>query len=243
MKTQTIDKLEKTNRKILIIEDEPDIIELMTLHLEREGFIVESALDGYMGITAAECHLPQLIILDLMLPGLSGLDICKRLKQDPGAKFYHIPIIMVTAKSSEEDIIAGLELGASDYITKPFSPAVLISRVKVCLRDEEIARKSRLKANTLKFGNYELDLGQHCVRFDHQRMGLTLTEFNMLCRFLNNRGHILTREQLLNEVDSDSDSIIDRNIDVHIYSIRRKLGPNFKWIETVRSVGYRFIEE
>jgi len=223
---------------ILLIEDEEDIASLIKLQGEMSGYKVHVEVDGLNGLVAVKREKPDLVILDLMLPGQSGLDVCRKMKNDDELK--NIPVIMISAKSEEIDVVLGLELGADDYVTKPFSPKVLFSRVRAVLRrGQEQGKTPKL----LSFGNYTMEIDRYLLKRGDEPISLTLSEFGILKRLAVNRGKVLTRNQLLDDVQNDDAFIVDRNIDVHIAALRKKLGPNFKWIETVRGVGYRFKEE
>jgi len=224
--------------KILLIEDEEDIVSLVKLQGEIEGYEMVAEMDGLNGYLAAEREKPNLIILDIMLPGLNGLDVCRKLKNNDNLR--EIPIIMLSAKSEELDIVLGLELGADDYVTKPFSPKILFSRVKAVIRRRE---EPKMQAKVLSFGSYTVDLESYQVKKRDKMIPLTLSEFGILRRLLQSRGKVLTRNQLLDDISTEDAFIVDRNIDVHVASLRKKLGPNFNYIETVRGVGYRFQEE
>lgn len=224
-------------KKILLIEDEEDIVSLVKLQGEIEGYEVEAEMDGLNGFMAIERHKPDLIVLDIMLPGLNGLDVCRKVKNNPSLK--DIPIIMISAKSEELDIVLGLELGADDYVTKPFSPKILFSRVKAVMRRRE---EPKVESKVIKFGPFNMDVDSYQLRRGNDVITMTLSEFGILKRLVKNRGKVLTRNQLLDDISDDA-YIVDRNIDVHIASIRKKLGPGFKGIETVRGVGYRFSED
>lgn len=224
--------------RILLIEDEEDIAALIKLQAEFLGYKLHVEVDGAHGLRAIEREKPDLIILDIMLPGENGFDICRKVKYHPDLK--EIPIIMLSAKNEELDIALGLELGADDYISKPFSPKIFFSRVKAVLRRrKEIDKPSSI----LPFGEFTLDIDRYLLQKRDQLFTITLSEFGILKRLLLNRGKVLTRNQLLEDIHNDDAFIIDRNIDVHIASLRKKLGPNFSWIETVRGVGYRMREE
>ena len=225
-------------QKLLLIEDEEDIAALIKLQAEISGYKLHVEVDGLNGYLAIQRELPDLVILDIMLPGQSGLDVCRKMKSNPETK--NIPIIMISAKSEEVDIVLGLELGADDYVTKPFSPKVLISRIAAVLRRGTEPQKGPMEIN---FGYYSINTEKFQVKKNDKPLSLTLSEFGILTRLLSARGKVLTRNQLLDEVQNEEAFIIDRNIDVHIASLRKKMGPNFKWIETVRGVGYRFIED
>jgi len=223
---------------ILLIEDEEDIAALIKLQGEMSGYKVLVEVDGLNGYNAITREKPDLIILDLMLPGQSGLDICRKVKSSPELK--NIPVIMLSAKSEELDIVLGLELGADDYVTKPFSPKVLFSRVRAVLRRGKEPEKGPKMVN---FGSFVMDVDKYSVRKGDTPIALTLSEFGILKRLMQNRGKVLTRNQLLDDVQNSDSFIIDRNIDVHVAALRKKMGPNFHWIETVRGIGYRFKDE
>lgn len=224
--------------KILLIEDEEDIASLIKLQAELAGYKVHVEADGLNGLMAVERERPDVIILDIMLPGLNGLDVCRKIRSN--ADFNNIPIIIISAKSEELDVVLGLELGADDYVAKPFSVKVLFSRVKAVLRrGKEVEKETKV----LTFGDFVMELDRYLLRKKDKAIPLTLSEFGILRRLLLNRGKVLTRNQLLDDVQNDDAFIIDRNIDVHIASLRKKLGPNFDGIETVRGVGYRFKDE
>ncbi|CDR34484.1 response regulator transcription factor [Criblamydia sequanensis] len=223
---------------ILLIEDEEDIASLIKLQAEMSGYKLHVEVDGLNGLLAVKREKPDLVILDLMLPGQSGLDVCRKMKNDDDLK--NIPVIMISAKSEEIDVVLGLELGADDYVTKPFSPKVLFSRVRAILRR---AKEQEKTPKIVNFGYFVVEIDRYLVRKGEEPIALTLSEFGILKRLVLNRGKVLTRNQLLDDVQNDDAFIVDRNIDVHIAALRKKLGPNFKWIETVRGVGYRFKEE
>lgn len=225
-------------KRILLIEDEEDIAALIKLQAEVSGYKLHVEVDGINGYRAVEREKPDLVILDLMLPGENGLDVCRKIKSHPDLKM--IPVVILTAKSEELDIMLGLELGADDYVPKPFSPKVLFSRIKAILRrSREPERVSRI----IQFGEFTLDIDRYMLKKKENITPITLSEFGILRRLLANRGKVMTRNQLLDDIHNDDAFIVDRNIDVHIASLRKKLGPNFEWIETVRGVGYRFKEE
>lgn len=224
--------------KILVIEDEEDIASLIKLQGELAGYKVDVESDGLNGFLAIAREKPDLIVLDIMLPGLSGLDVCRKVKSNP--ELQAIPIVMISAKSEELDVVLGLELGADDYVAKPFSLKVLFSRIKAVLRRGTEAEKEE---KVLLFGDFTMEVDRYLVRKKDKSIPLTLSEFGILRRLLLSRGKVLTRNQLLDDVQNDDAFIIDRNIDVHIASLRKKLGPKFDYIETVRGVGYRFKDE
>jgi len=225
--------------KILLIEDEEDIAALIKLQAEIAGYQIIVSYDGLNGYSAIEKEMPDLLILDIMLPGQNGLDVCRKVKANP--KLSHIPIIMISAKSEETDVVLGLELGADDYVTKPFSPRILFCRVKAVLRrrNEENEKMEPVVA----FGEFAIDIDKYRVKKGDSSIQLTLSEFGILRRLVQNRGKVFTRNQLLDDLQTDDAFVVDRNIDVHIAALRKKLGPNFDYIETVRGVGYRFLEE
>lgn len=223
---------------ILLIEDEEDIASLVKLQAEISGYRLHVEVDGLNGLLAVKREKPDLLVLDLMLPGQSGLDVCRKMKNDDDLK--DIPVIMISAKSEEIDVVLGLELGADDYVTKPFSPKVLFSRIRAVLRRaQELQKPPKL----IHFGDHVMEVERYSVRKGEAPINLTLSEFGILKRLLINRGKVLTRNQLLDDVNNDDAFIVDRNIDVHIAALRKKLGPEFDYIETVRGVGYRFKED
>ncbi len=225
-------------KTILLIEDEEDIAALIKLQAEISGYKLLVESDGVNGFRAVERSRPDLVILDVMLPGQNGLDICRKMKHNTDLK--NIPIIILSAKTEELDVILGLELGADDYVAKPFSTKILFSRVKAVLRRE---REEQKAGKHFSFGSFLLDTERYLLKKGDEFIPVTLSEFGILRRLLINRGKVLTRNQLLEDVQNDDAFIMDRNIDVHIASLRKKLGPNFNWIETVRGVGYRLREE
>jgi len=225
-------------KRILLIEDEEDIASLIKLQAEVSGFKLHVEVDGINGYRAVEREKPDLVILDIMLPGQNGLDVCRKIKSNPDLR--DIPVIILTAKSEEIDVVLGLELGADDYVAKPFSPKVLFSRIKAVMRR---ARETEKVSNIIAFGEFTLDVDRYLLKKGEFVQPITLSEFGILRRMLANRGKVMTRNQLLDDIQNDDAFIVDRNIDVHIASLRKKLGPNFHWIETVRGVGYRFKEE
>lgn len=225
-------------KRILLIEDEEDIAALIKLQAEIYGYKLHVEVDGINGYRAVEREKPDLVILDLMLPGENGLDVCRKMKNHSDLK--NIPVIILSAKGEELDIVLGLELGADDYVAKPFSPKVLFSRIKAILRR---GKESEKVAKTVRFAEFILEIDRYILRKGDKSIPLTLSEFGILRRLVTNRGKVLTRNQLLEDINNDDAFIVDRNIDVHIASLRKKLGPTFNWVETVRGVGYRFKEE
>lgn len=224
--------------KILIVEDEQDIQELVRYNLANEGYQVEGVPTGEEAITHARKHLPDLIILDLMLPGIDGLEVCKILKREH--KTAEIPIVMLTAKGEDADIVAGLELGADDYITKPFSPRVLIARVRTVLRR---TRGKKTEDNSvIKIHDLAIDPMRHWARINGRPLELTATEFSLLHFFAQRPGWVFTRSQIIDAVKGGDYPVTDRSVDVQIVGLRKKLGEAGKYIETVRGIGYRFKE-
>lgn len=222
-------------KRIILIEDEEDIASLIKLQAEIAGYKLHVEVDGINGFRAVEREKPDLVILDIMLPGENGLDVCRKIKGSPELK--NIPIIILSAKGEELDVVLGLELGADDYVSKPFSPKVLFSRAKAILRRGKEPEKN---LKVYKFGDFVLEIDRYILRKTDKVIPLTLSEFGILRRLATNAGKVLTRNQLLDDINNDDAFIVDRNIDVHIASLRKKLGPSFDWIETVRGVGYRF---
>ena len=220
--------------KILVIEDEPDIAEVLQYNLEKEGFDVETARRGDTGFDAVRRDNPDLILLDLMLPGIDGLELTRMLKRDPLTS--RLPIVMITARGEEVDRIVGLELGADDYISKPFSPREVVLRVKAVLRrfqqEESVLER-------IEIGGIELDVSGHLLRVRGREMPLTATEFRLLRLLLERSGRVQTRGQLLSDVWGYAEDIDSRTVDTHIRRLRRKLGPEAERIETVIGVGYR----
>ena len=226
------------DKKILLVDDEEDILNLVKYNLEREGFRVETVMTGEQAVRSARDSNPDLILLDLMLPGMDGLDVCRILKNDKGTGL--IPIVMLTAKGEDSDIVTGLELGADDYITKPFSPRILVARVKAVLRRE--SRTEEGKSPLLKIGDLEIDSARHRVSVNGERTDLTATEFDILYYLARRPGWVFTRSQIINGVKGDDYPVTDRSVDVQILNLRKKLGDAGDYVETVRGVGYRFKE-
>ena len=222
-------------KRILLIEDEEDIAALIKLQAELSGYKLHVEVDGINGYRAIEREKPDLVVLDLMLPGMNGYDLCRKIKSNPDLR--SIPVIILSAKSEELDVLLGLELGADDYVAKPFSPKILISRIKAVLRRGKENEKS---PKLITFGDFTLEIDRYILRKNEKVISLTLSEFGILKRLLLNRGRVLTRNQLLDDIHNDDAFVVDRNIDVHVAALRRKMGPNFHWIDTVRGVGYRF---
>ncbi len=223
--------------RILIIEDEEDVIDLLTLHLRKAGFTVNTAADGAAGLRKAREELPALIVLDLMLPRMSGLEVCKVLKTD--AVTRNVPVIMLTAKAEEIDRIVGLEFGADDYVTKPFSPRELVLRVNAILRR---GKGEAVEEKKLSIGQITLDSSRHHVSVAGKPVRLTSVEFKLLSMLMQRQGRVQARDRLLNEVWGYESLIDTRTVDTHVRRLRKKLGKAATVIETVRGFGYRIRE-
>jgi two-component system, OmpR family, alkaline phosphatase synthesis response regulator PhoP len=223
---------------ILVVEDEEDILELVKYNLAKEGYRVSGATSGEVGLKTARSSLPDLIVLDLMLPGIDGLEVCKILKND--SKTQHIPVIMLTAKSEDSDIITGLEIGADDYLAKPFTPKVLIARVRTVLRRK--AKANVKETATVRVHDIVIDPGRHEVTVAGEVVDLTLTEFLILHLLVRHPGWVFSRYQIVNEIRGEETIVTDRAVDVQIVGLRRKLGDAGKYVETVRGVGYKLSE-
>jgi DNA-binding response OmpR family regulator len=221
---------------ILIIEDDPDIVELLQYNLEREGFSMVSANDGEAGLALATRSHPILILLDLMLPGIEGLEVCRRLRQ--AAETRAVPLIMLTAKGDETDIVLGLGLGADDYVTKPFSPKQLVARIQAVLRRRTLQESGGTPA-PIEQGPIVIDPTRHEVRLEGEPVPFTVAEFRLLEALFAHPDRVFTRDQLLDRITKGESVIIDRNVDVHIRAIRKKLGEHSDRIVTVRGVGYK----
>jgi len=221
---------------LLVIEDDPDIVELLRYNLEREGFRVLVATDGEHGLADAARNRPDLVLLDLMLPGLDGLEVCRRLRVQDVTR--SIPVLILTAKGEETDVVIGLEMGADDYLTKPFSPRELLARVRALLRRaqrvDEQPGKTRIELHGLV-----LDMTRHEVLNQGDLVPLTRAEFRLLWTLAQRPGRVYSRNELVDEITAGEAVIIDRNVDVHVSSIRRKLGDAGRLIATVRGVGYK----
>jgi len=225
--------------RILVIEDEPDIVEVLTYNLTREGYHVLSAKDGEEGLRKARQKGPSLVLLDLMLPGIDGVEICRRLKADRATRAT--PIIMVTAKGDESDVVLGLGLGADDYVKKPFSPKEVVARVRAVLR-RAVERGADLKGERLAVRGLLIDQRRHEMRVDGKKIDLTPTEFRLLRALAARPGEVFERQELLGHAVGPDTIVVDRSVDVHVNSIRKKLGKHRDLIQTVRGVGYRFAD-
>jgi two-component system, OmpR family, alkaline phosphatase synthesis response regulator PhoP len=223
-------------QKILVVDDEPAILELVRFNLLREGFTVTTVEEGTKALEVVHAQPPDLLVLDLMLPGIDGLEVCRRLKQDPATR--QIPIVMLTAKGEESDIVIGLELGADDYIPKPFSPRVLIARIKAVLRRQSapVVKSS----DDIALGGIVLRPGRVEVFCGEQKADLTATEFRILHLLMRKPGWVFTRSQIVEAARGENYYVTDRAVDVQIVGLRHKLGECGKLIETVRGIGYRF---
>lgn len=228
--------------KILVVEDEPDILEMVRYNLDQAGLDVETAEDAERALQSIQETLPDLIILDLMLPGIDGLDMCRQIKQD--ARTRHIPILMLTARKEEIDRIVGLELGADDYVVKPFSPRELVLRTQAILRRSQSSLQSITDTETwLHLGPISIDKAAHQALLNGDPLELTGTEFKLLTTLIERRGRVQTRDDLLDTVWGYEYGGYGRTVDTHIRRLREKLGEACEWIETVRGVGYRFRRE
>ena len=223
------------HESVLVVDDEEDILQLVSYNLAREGYKLRCAATGEEALSMARSELPDLILLDLMLPGTDGLEVCKLLKTDP--RTAGVPIIMLTAKGEEADVVTGLELGADDYVTKPFSPRVLVARVRAVLRRGTVAVPD--ERGVVKVGELVIDPGRHDVLVRGESVELTFTEFRILHLLARRPGWVFTRYQIVDGVRGADAIVTDRSVDVHIVSLRRKLGALSDYVETVRGVGYR----
>lgn len=228
-----------SRERILLVDYEEDILNLVKYNLERDGYKVETVTTGEAAVRAARENVPDLILLDLMLPGMDGFDVCRILKNDKNV--MKTPIVMLTAKGEDSDIVAGLELGADDYITKPFSPRVLIARVKAVLRRDSKVKEG--KSPLIKVDEMEIDTVRHRVAVSGESIDLTATEFDILVYLARRPGWVFTRSQIINGVKGDDYPVTDRSVDVQILNLRKKLGDAGVNIETVRGVGYRFKDQ
>jgi two-component system phosphate regulon response regulator PhoB len=221
---------------VLVVDDEEDILELVEYNLSRNGFEVETVASGEEALTAVSRRRPDLMVLDLMLPGVDGLDVCRQLRQRPATA--DLPIVMLTARGEEAEIVSGLELGADDYVPKPFSPRVLIARLKAVLRRRQ--SDAPPEDAPLERGPLHLHPGRHEVRVEGELLDLTSSEFRILHLLARRPGWVFTRQQIIDEAQGEDAAVTSRSVDVHVVAIRRKLGDAKDLIETVRGVGYRF---
>lgn len=232
------------NKSVLVVEDEEDIRKLLSYTLLKEGYEVAGVASGEEALASAESQPPDLVLLDLMLPGVDGLTVCRKLRGSP--RTAGAAIVMLTAKGEEADVVAGLNAGANDYITKPFSRNVLIARVRAALRNAgssgDAAAAPPESDGILRIHNLVIHPGKHLVLVNERPVELTATEFRVLEALARKPGWVFTRQQILDAVHGDLYAVTDRAVDVQIVGLRRKLGPAGKYIQTVRGVGYRFKE-
>lgn len=224
---------------VLLVEDEQDLLDLLSYNLERENYQVRATTSGEEALKLAGSEAPQLVLLDLMLPGMDGLEVARTLKTKP--RTSGVPIIMLTAKGEESDIVKGLEIGADDYITKPFSPRVLMARISAVLRRAEQGPDAPAP-QTIEVGDVTIDLDRHEVCIADQPVELTATEFKLLTLMASRPGRVFTRQQIIESIHDGFAAVTDRSVDVQVVALRRKLGDAGRSIETVRGVGYRFRE-
>lgn len=228
-------------QRILVVEDERDLIDLLSWNLSKEGYAVDLATTGTMALERLKERKPDLVLLDLMLPDVPGTDICRRVKGDPATQ--HIPVVMVTARSEEIDRIVGFELGADDYVTKPFSVRELLLRVKAILRRDRGSGASPAATGTIRCGRIVVDLERHRAEVGGKDLALTALEFRLLTCLVERAGRVQTRDVLLSDVWGLDSDVETRTVDAHVKRLRRKLGPAGDAVETVRGVGYRLREE
>jgi two-component system, OmpR family, alkaline phosphatase synthesis response regulator PhoP len=226
------------HERILVIEDEEEILELLRYNLTKQGYRVDCAASGEEGLKAARAEAPNLVLLDLMLPGVDGMEVCRRLKSEPTTQA--VPILMLTAKGEEADVVAGLEIGADDYVTKPFSPRVLIARIRAVLRRHAASPVADDEA--IHIHNILIHPGRHEVFVDDKPVELTATEFRVLQVLAQRPGWVFTRAQIAGLVHGEDFVVTDRSVDVQIVGLRKKLGAAGECVDTVRGVGYRFKE-
>jgi DNA-binding response OmpR family regulator len=225
------------SRLIAVVDDEPDILELVSLHLSKAGFSVRTFPDAGRFQKSLTSSLPDLVILDLMLPDADGLDVCKDMKKD--SRTAHIPVVMLTARGEESDKVVGLELGADDYVTKPFSPKELVARVKAVLRRQD----TKAVPETLELaGGVVMDLNRYEVTVHGRKVDVTTTEFKLLGILAERRGWVFSRDEILSRLWGEEKAVLDRTVDVHVTNLRKKLGKAGRLIENVRGVGYKLSE-
>jgi len=225
------------SERILVVDDEPDLLELLRLNLSQAGFQVDTAASGSAAMKSLQAARPDLMVLDLMLPDLSGADLCRKLRSDP--TFAELPIIMLTARADEVDRVVGFELGADDYVTKPFSPRELVLRVRAVLRRRNTSAN---ESGLLVHGALQLDAGRHRCFIGDTEVDLTAKEFELLSQLMRQPGRVMTRDGLLDRVWGADITVTTRTIDTHVKRLREKLGETGDLIETVRGIGYRFAE-
>ena len=224
--------------KILVVDDEPDALEVLGFKLREAGFTPIFATDGLKALAAVRAERHDLVVLDLMLPELDGLEVCKIMRRDPATA--SIPVLMLTAKAAEMDRVVGLELGADDYVTKPYSPRELVLRVRKLLKRTKSAEDS---GDRLQIGLLQIDIPHHAAHVDGKSVTLTATEFNLLAVLAKRRGRVQTRERLLQDVWGYETAIDTRTVDTHMRRLREKIGPAADYLETIRGVGYRFKDD
>lgn len=230
------------NETVLVVDDEKDILELISYNLENEGFSVSTVETGEDALDMARDTRPELIILDLMLPGMDGTEVCKRLKQDASTR--NIPVLMLTAKASPGDVVNGLDLGADDYVTKPFSPSVLLARTRAVLRRVREGRPADEERNAqLRVHDILIDVSRHQVYAGGEPVSLSATEFAILEFMAHNPGWVFSRDKIIDAVKGKDYPVTERSVDVQILGLRKKLGAHGKHIQTVRGVGYRLAAE
>ncbi|MFT5285581.1 MAG: two-component system alkaline phosphatase synthesis response regulator PhoP [Planctomycetota bacterium] len=222
---------------VLVIEDEPDIVELIQYWLEREGYVVLTAMDGEKGLAEALRHEPDLILLDVMMPGMDGLEVCRHLREAKATE--NTPLIMLTARSEETDVVVGLELGADDYVTKPFSPRQLVARVRAHLRRESRTTSDEKAKTRIERENVVLDAERHELGVNGELVELTRAEFRLLWTLFSKPGRVYSRTELVDILTGGDAYILERNVDVHVSAVRKKLGDSGHLIVTIRGVGYK----
>lgn len=228
-----------SRKTVLVIDDERDLVDILSFNLQREQYRVLTAFDGESALDVARRESPDLILLDLMLPGIDGLEVCRRLRAD--ARTASIPIVMLTAKGEETDAVIGLAQGADDYVRKPFGVKELMARVAAHLRTQRRASETEFP-NVLRFGDLEVDSDRFVASLREAPLPLTTTEFKLLRHLLARKGRVFTRNELLDAVRGPDALVVDRTVDVHVAAVRRKLEDYGNYLETVRGVGYRFRE-
>ena len=227
-----------SKKRIVIVEDEKDMADLVARRLVREGYVVETASDGVAGLDKIRSRLPDLAIVDIMLPRMSGLDLLSELRKEP--RTANIPVIIMTAKGEESDVVVGLTLGADDYVVKPFGLSILVARMTAVLRRVAAGVPDQ---GLLKIGHISIDMDRHIVKVEGEIAALTLTEFRLLVALASARGRVLTRNQLIDHAIGVNTVVTDRTIDVHLTSLRKKLGEARDYLHTVRGIGYRLLTE
>lgn len=227
-----------SKKRIVIVEDEKDMADLVARRLVREGYVVETASDGVAGLDKIRSRLPDLAIVDIMLPRMSGLDLLSELRKEP--RTANIPVIIMTARGEESDVVVGLTLGADDYVVKPFGLSILVARMTAVLRRVAAGVPDQ---GLLKIGPISIDMDRHIVKVEGEIAALTLTEFRLLVALASARGRVLTRNQLIDHAIGVNTVVTDRTIDVHLTSLRKKLGEARDYLHTVRGIGYRLLTE